>query len=51
MSATLSDVAVRGHELDLRWADRRRLAGVFYLNKEDVESRLRFLRVRAGEPV
>jgi len=28
----------------------RRLAGV-YLNKEDVESRLRFLRVRAGEPV
>jgi trimethyllysine dioxygenase len=28
----------------------RRLAGV-YLNKEDVESRLRFLRVRAGEAV
>ena len=28
----------------------RRLAGV-YLNKEDVESRLRCLRVRAGEPI
>jgi trimethyllysine dioxygenase len=28
----------------------RRLAGV-YLNKEDVDSRLRFLRVQAGEPV
>jgi trimethyllysine dioxygenase len=28
----------------------RRLAGV-YFNKEDVESRLRFLRVQAGEPV
>jgi trimethyllysine dioxygenase len=28
----------------------RRLAGV-YLNKEDVDSRLRFLRVRAGEPI
>jgi trimethyllysine dioxygenase len=28
----------------------RRLAGV-YLNKEDVESRLRFLRAQAGEPV
>jgi len=28
----------------------RRLAGV-YLNKEDVESRLRYLRVKAGEPV
>ena len=28
----------------------RRLAGV-YLNKEDVESRLRFLRVRAGEAI
>jgi trimethyllysine dioxygenase len=27
----------------------RRLAGV-YLNKEDVESRLRFLRIKAGEP-
>jgi hypothetical protein len=50
MSATLSDVVVRGHELELRWSDGRRLAGV-YLNKEGVESRLRFLRVRAGEPV
>jgi trimethyllysine dioxygenase len=28
----------------------RRLAGV-YLNKEDVESRLRHLRSQAGEPV
>ncbi|HXQ63721.1 MAG TPA: trimethyllysine dioxygenase [Steroidobacteraceae bacterium] len=28
----------------------RRLAGV-YFNREDVESRLRFLRIRAGEPV
>ena len=32
------------------YTGRRRLAGV-YLNKEDVESRLRFLRVQAGDPV
>jgi trimethyllysine dioxygenase len=32
------------------YTGRRRLAGV-YLNKEDVESRLRFLRVRTGEPI
>jgi len=32
------------------YSGSRRLAGV-YLNKEDVESRLRFLRVQAGEPV
>ena len=32
------------------YAGYRRLAGV-YLNKEDVESRLRCLRARAGEPV
>jgi len=32
------------------YVGRRRLAGV-YLNKEDVESRLRFLRIQAGEAV
>jgi trimethyllysine dioxygenase len=32
------------------YTGRRRLAGV-YLNKEDFDSRLRFLRIRAGEPV
>jgi len=32
------------------YTGRRRLAGV-YMNKEDVESRLRFLRARAGEPI
>ena len=34
----------------LAYTGYRRLAGV-YLNKEDVESRLRVLRIKAGEPV